>query len=253
MGTASVPFRWPRCRCESSEASAAISGRCATLLSLPCGCSVKREEIGIAREDNMTAMSPQSAETKVNNRWFQFSKRRILILLGLAVVLFAVYVVFSSSSFSEYRRSWTEDYDSERYTQIHKVIDSDPEHLLGKPFDEVSKELNLDKVPWDDVSLQEGPESRMYHFRGFYFWLHVEPLPLGVTPQNWKLYSSSDLERGRVLWLDMQRPFVRIDGIRDQKERMEQWRKGVEEEGRRITEEMRQRRNSGGLSDTNHL
>ena len=184
----------------------------------------------------MTAKSPQSAETKVNNRWFRFSKWALLVSLGLAVALLATYVFIEAFWFSEYRRSWTEDYDKERYARIRKLIDNDPEHLRDKPFDEVSKELSLDNIPWDVVvGFQEPPsgQSRVYHFRGFFVYVELHSLPLGLMPNGNEAWTSTELERHEVLWLG-QRPSVRIDGIRDQKERMEAWRKCVPAGSRRI-------------------
>jgi hypothetical protein len=139
------------------------------------------------------------------------------------------------------------DYDRERYAQIHRALTGDPKHLLDTPFVEVSRELSLDNVPWDDVTLQERgvAESRMYHFRGFYLYVYLNPLPMGITPNSDRTWTSEEHERPKVLWLDGQRSCVRIDGIRDRQERMEWWRKEVEESARRINEAARKRWNGG--------
>jgi hypothetical protein len=155
-----------------------------------------------------------------------------LVLLPLLFAALGILVAF-------YRFilpiSWTADYDKDRYTQIRSTIDADQQHLLGKSLDEVTTKLSLKGIPWDDVSLQEPlhGQARMYHFRGFAFLVELDLLPRGLTPQDRKPWASSDLDRGGVLWLARLRPYVRIDGISDPKERMQEWRKAEHEESER--------------------
>jgi hypothetical protein len=142
--------------------------------------------------------------------------------------------------------SWTADYDKDRYTQIRKAIEADQQHLLGKSLDDVSKELSLEDVPWDDDdSFQRAAGTyRIYHFRGFALYVTLELLPAGITPRSIERgsYTEAELQRHGVLWLAHQYPFVRIDGIRDGKERMKRIRKAVDEECERINAEMKKKR-----------
>jgi hypothetical protein len=140
---------------------------------------------------------------------------------------------------------WTADYDGERYTEIRRAIDADPQHLLGKPFDEISRKLRLEDVPRDDAAVQQEPGMfRIYHFRGFALYVTLERLPAGITPGRRTPWTSTgeELERHGVLWLAHQYPFVRVDGISDGKERMRRFWKAVEEECARINADMERQR-----------
>jgi hypothetical protein len=188
----------------------------------------------------MTTTSSQSAEIKAaNNRWSRLIKRTLLVLLGLAVLLFVAHELCRFAWFQEYRQAWGKDYDRERYTQIRKAIDADPQHLEGKSLDEVTEEFGLGCVPWDNVTLQDPGEARIYHFRGFTLHVTLAFLPPEILSQIPELSRATDPNRHGVLctWA-----YVRIDGISDPKERMLKWREEVDEECRRINEEMRNRR-----------
>ncbi len=177
----------------------------------------------------MATTDPQSAEPKTNNWRFRFSKRKLLIL--------ALSFVVSGIGFTLWRSgllfvSWT------RYTQIRRAIEADPQHLLDEPFDEVSKELSLEDVPWDECTLQGMPgcENRMYHFPGFYLHVTVELLPSGATPSTrnqWYSSHGGHFTPPGAWWLAHQYPFVRIDGISDPKERIERFFREANEEAQR--------------------
>ena len=195
----------------------------------------------------MSVAEPKSTVSKPKRRWLRVIKRTLLVSLGLAVVLLVAKGLYDSFWFQEYLRSRTMDYDREHYTQIRRGITSDPEHLLGKPFEEVSRELSLDNVPWDDVALQErgAAEVRMYHFRGFYLHVYLDILPVEIMPNSDETWTSTELKSHKALRLDGRRTFVRIDGIGDPKEQMEQWKKAVEESERRDEEERTREKYSG--------
>jgi hypothetical protein len=185
----------------------------------------------------MTATEPQPAEPKAKRRWFRFSRRKLLVLTLLFVVS-GLWLALRSFGLP---LSWTADYDKESYTQIRRAIDADQRHLLGKSLDEVTKEFSLEDVPWDDGSFQQPPGMyRIYHFRGFAFYVTLELLPAGITPNSDKPWSSTgeELQRHGVLWLADQSPFVLIDGISDRKERMKRYWKAIDEECERINAEM---------------
>jgi hypothetical protein len=142
-------------------------------------------------------------------------------------------------------RSWTVDYDRARYYEIRRAIDADPRHLLGRPFDEASRRLRLEDVPWDDIAFQSEPGSvRLYHFRGFSLVVTLRSLPAGIPPDRQGPWAPTDeeLSRPRVLWLAHQYPVLQIDGVGDRKERMRRLWKLVEEECERINAEMQRKR-----------
>ena len=128
--------------------------------------------------------------------------------------------------------SWTADYDREGYKRIQRAIAADPQHLLGRRYDEVSRELRLENVPWDDIAMQRPTGmSRMYHFRGFRMDMTLELLPQGITPSSHEQWNATteELERHGTLWLAHDPPFVLVDGIQTQKERIERYRKAEDE------------------------
>jgi len=113
--------------------------------------------------------------------------------------------------------------DQKRRNEIQSTIEADPKKLLGKSLDEVSKQLNLEKVPWDKgyTNFPNG-ELRIYHFPSFSLTMHLVLLPPGIKPrsnQNYS-YTQESLQRTGVRWLDGSYPFVRVDNINDSKERM---------------------------------
>ena len=161
----------------------------------------------------------RSAEPKQENRWFRHHGRSLPVL----TFLFADAGLALALGTSGLPPSWTADYDRARYIQVRQAIEDDREHLLGRSFDDFSKQLRLEDVPWDDGLALQLPEGmyRIYHFQGFALHVTLEPLPAGVTPDRIGRSRCSDEERQRprVLWF-IDAPFVRIDGIGDRRERM---------------------------------
>jgi hypothetical protein len=187
----------------------------------------------------MTPTTSECAQT-TKSRWVRFSRRNVFVF----AVLF-VACVFGLAFWSlGLPVSWTADYDGKRYTQIRRAIDADPQHLLAKSFDEISRKLRLEDVPWDDAAVQQEPGMfRIYHFRGFALHVTLERLPPGMTPDSRTPWTSTgkELERHGVLWLAHQYPCITIDGISDGKERMKRYWKAIDEECERINAEMRKR------------
>lgn len=143
----------------------------------------------------------------------------IALVFALAGLLLAV-LFFAVRDFSVGLSEETTEYDKDRYDQIREAIHQapgarrgDPQHLRGKLLDELTKELSLDGIPWDDISFQEpvGGSTRLYHFRGF-------ALCVCLTRDD------------GVLRLDDRSTFVKIDGVADGKERMRRIREGRAEE-----------------------
>src|SRR5262249_52428842 len=148
-----------------------------------------------------------------------FSGRRLFVL----TFLFIACVVGLALMTLGLPLSRTADYDRGRYREIRRAIDADPQQLLGKPFDEISRKLRLEDVPWDDIAVQQEPGMvRRYHFRGFALDVTLQRLPPGITPESKTPWTASgeELDRHGVLWLAHQYPVVRIDGVSDREERM---------------------------------
>jgi hypothetical protein len=144
--------------------------------------------------------------------------------------------------------TWRVDFDRNRYVEIHDAIKADKSHLLGKSFDEVSKRFGLESVPWDDASFQ-GPNGsyRIYHFRGFAFYVTVGlELPDDSPLRKGGGYTGEDLRRYGVLRLADQYPFVRVDGINDPKERMKRHWDAIHQACARINAEMGRERHRTG-------
>jgi hypothetical protein len=187
----------------------------------------------------MTPSAPECAQT-TKSRFFRFGWRNVLVLTVLFVACGFGLALWSLG----FPVSWTADYDGKRYTQIRRAIDADPQHLLGKSFDEISRKLRLEDVPWDDAAVQQEPGMyRIYHFRGFALHVTLECLPAGITPNSRAPWTSTgeELERHGVLWLAHQYPCITIDGISDGKERMKRYWKAIDEACERINAEMRKR------------
>jgi hypothetical protein len=187
----------------------------------------------------MTPSAPECAQT-TKSRWFPFNRRNVFVFTLLFVACGIGLALWSLGL----PVSWTADYDGKRYTQICSAIDADPKHLLGKSFDEISRKLGLEDVPWDDAAVQQEPGMfRIYHFRGFALYVTLERLPAGITPDSRTPWTSTgkELERHGVLWLAHQYPCVKIDGISDGKERMKRYWKAIDEVCERINAEMRKR------------
>ena len=135
-------------------------------------------------------------------------------------------------------------YDKVRHDQIETCINSRTNHLLGASLDEVSNLLSLRQVPWDAgyTSYPLG-EARIYHFRGFYLYVHLEILPQGTSPTNRNSFSFTEpeLRKNGVRWIAAFRPFVRIDGITNPAVRMTNYWSEIHSGFRKRNEEMKKR------------
>jgi len=187
----------------------------------------------------MVVIQPQSDAPQPKSHWFQLARRKSLVL----ILLFAASGIGLAVWNLGLPPSWTADYDKERYTQIRAAIAADKQHLLGKSFDEVSKQFDLEGVPWDDASVQQSPpcQYRICHFRGFAFYVTVDlQLPTDSPVSKQGGYTGEDLQRYGVLRLAHQYPVVRIDGLNDRQERMKRFWKAVDESCKRINAEKEQ-------------
>ena len=142
--------------------------------------------------------------------------------------------------------TWRVDFDWNRYVEIHDAIKADKSHLLGKSFDEVSKRFGLESVPWDDDPFGQGPANgRIYHFRGFAFYVTVKlELPDNSPLLRQRSFTGEDLRRYGVLRLAHFYPFVRADGINDPTERMKRRRDALDEAYAQINAEMKRERHT---------
>ncbi len=198
----------------------------------------------------MISTDLQLAQPKAGRRWPRLGCCRLSVLTLLVIACGIGLALWSLGL----PLSWTADYDRGRYAEIRWTINTDPQHLLAKPFEEVSRRLRLEDVPWDDISLQELPGTvRLYHFRGFALEVTLRRLPAGITPDSTARWTASveELDRHGVLWLAHQYPVVRIDGVGDRNERMRRFWKEVEEQCERINAEMQRRRRDGGGAGNN--
>ena len=94
----------------------------------------------------MTSTDREFDQPKAKRRWFRFSRAKLFVLTLLLVVCavwLAVWILRQPPG-------WTLDHDRKRYNQIQTAIDADPNHLLGSSLEQVTKELRLENVPWDD-------------------------------------------------------------------------------------------------------
>jgi hypothetical protein len=191
-----------------------------------------------------TAEAP-AAEPKTERRRARFRGRSLFVLAILLVACAAGYVLRHEAL----PLSWTADYDRARYNEIRRAIDADPNHLAGKPFDEISRRFGLEDVPWDDGAVQqESGMFRIYHFRGFSLHLTLRRLPPGSTPDRvepWTGDYKDLLERG-LLWVGPSYPALWVDGISDPKARMDRYWKEVQEMCDRMNAEMDQERQRDG-------
>ncbi len=188
-----------------------------------------------------TETEPQLAEPKAKRRWLQFRWWKLLVLTLLFVVVCGIGIGLKLGML-RLPLSWTADYDRKSYARVHGGIEADPQHLLDRPFAQVSRELGLENVPWDDIATQQPMGmSRMYHFRGFRLYVTLELLPPGITPKSTQQWNTTqeELDRHGVLWLAHNAPpFVLIDGIQTQKERIEKYRKMEDEICRQMNAEV---------------
>ena len=165
----------------------------------------------------------------------QPSKRlRRSVVLGISILSVVSAVAFSIHAIGPATWAWLAGYDHTSYARITQAIAIDPQHLCGRQLYDVSRELGLEDVPWDDGNVQNEPGSfRIYHFRGFAVYVTLDYTRSGVT-RNILLERGSTEEK--VLGRDLLRihptiaPFARIDGICGREERMRQYWARVDED-----------------------
>jgi hypothetical protein len=189
----------------------------------------------------MTPTDPEFDQPKAKRRWFPLSRTEVYVLTFLFVVCGICLVVWLLRQ----PPGWTLDHDRKRFNQIQAAIDADPHHLLGKSLDQVTKELGLENVPWDDGSTQNGPGTyRLYHFQGFALYVTLQNLPAGIAPGEMvgRSFTSEELSRPEVPWLLNYNPYIVIDGIRDGKERIAKFWKAADESVKQINDEMKRKR-----------
>lgn len=189
----------------------------------------------------MVTIQTQLDALEPKRQWFRFNWLRLVVLtLLLAASAYIGLVVWSG--LIGFPPTWTTaDYDEQRYQQIRTAIATDPKHLLGKPFDEIAKALSLEEVPWDDATVQEGWQHRIYHFRGFALSIHVDRELPADSPLRSGPYTQADLQKYGVVKL-VHHPALRIDGLNDRRERMRRFWKAFEEECDRINAQMERTR-----------
>jgi hypothetical protein len=138
--------------------------------------------------------------------------------------------------------TWVYDYDRAAYDRIVEAIAADPQHLCGQRLYDVSRELGLKDVPWDDGNVQNLSGSlRIYHFRGFSLNLPLDYTSQGVTEEMLLARGESTEQppaRDLLRINRFQYPSVWVDGIGNREERMRQFRKRVEDNIREINEKM---------------
>ena len=186
---------------------------------------------------------PQSHAPQPKSQWSRFTRPKLLVLTLLLAASGIGLAVWNRGL----PPSWTADFDTERYRQIRAAIAADPKHLLGKSLDEVTKALSLEDVPWDDTSVQQMPpcQFRIYHFRGFAFYVTINRELPEDSPLRTRSYTGEEIQRYGVVRLSYPPPFIRIDGLNDRQERMKRYWEAVDESCERINAEMeRQRRQS---------
>ena len=181
----------------------------------------------------MTSIAPEFAPIQAKPRWQRFGRWKLIV--------FALPLVVCEIGFEMWRQgfplSCTADYDRVRYDEIRWAIDADPKHLLGTSFDEFSRQMRLDAVPWDDAAIQQEPGMfRIYHFRGFALYVTLSRLPPGTPPDTRVPMRArgQELDHHEVLWFAHQYPYVIIDGVSEGKERMRRYWKAYDDECERI-------------------
>lgn len=168
------------------------------------------------------------------------SRAPIIILAGVACLLFILFVLWARGL----PPSWAFDYDQAAYRDITRKI-ADPQRLSGRRFDDVSRELELDDISWDDINFQAPGPCLMYHFRGFALIVRLEYARDGVIPDTLKKQGSADerLPNRELLRIDSHsRPYIEIDGISTREERMRQYNERLEAQIEEINREMKSNR-----------
>lgn len=178
----------------------------------------------------------RTAGSKVEGRR---SQRLPYVLYG--IVWLSVLVAISLSAYRS-RARFKASYDEARYNQISKVIAADPQHFRGRRLVDVTTELGLEDVPWDDTGAGFSPGSnRYYHFRGFRLMLTLDENREGVTPNMLMgIGTAEEKLRGReLLRIDPHFPPQAVyDGISSREERMRRYWEEAEKEAREINKRM---------------
>ncbi len=177
--------------------------------------------------------SPQLAPTR---------SRAPIILLGIgACLLFVLFVLWARGL----PRSWVFDYDHAAYADIAKKFTANPQRLAGRRFDDVSRELGLEDIPWDDINFQAPGPCLMYHFRGFALILRLEYSHERVPSETLNKRVSPDkiaderLPYRELLRIDSRSPpYIKIDGIATREERMRQHNALLEAQIEEINKQM---------------
>lgn len=180
----------------------------------------------------ITATEPQG---DCRRPWPRRIVIRLIVFLSLASVLAIAYwasglpLPWDEDWMAGYNRarSWTAEYDKASYYRITRAIAADPQRFCGRRLDDLSRELSLEDVPWDDGNLQNMPGSfRIYHFPGFALYVSLDWGRDGVT-SDMLLERGSPSERLRghdLLRIDVhQHPYVLIDGVHGREERMRRY------------------------------
>lgn len=117
-------------------------------------------------------------------------------------------------------------YDKDKYEEILKYLGKDSSKLFGTPINTLISTLDLTNVEWNyGYTNMPNGEVRIYHFDGFYLFLHLEILPKDIDFNKRKQYSSTfaDLKKNGVRYLSSFNSFVRIDGIEQSDKRLTEY------------------------------
>lgn len=180
----------------------------------------------------------QTEQPRVKRRRFRVGRwaLRVFLVLLLGVVGLASWIVRDLSEHGFFL-PWTADYDRAVYARVRQAVEADPHGEHGRPFDEVSRELGLDDVPWDDAAFQSEPGMyRIYHYHGFALHVWLRRFRAGITPAT-PVGSSAPPDAPERIWLLHGYSFVHVDGL-DRQERMRRYWKAIQDECDRINAEM---------------
>ena len=169
------------------------------------------------------------------------SRAPIIILAIGACLLFLLFCLWARGL----PPSWVFEYDHAAHADVRKKITSDPQRFAGRRFDDVSRELGLDDIPWDDINFQSPGPRLMYHFRGFALILPLEYAQEVVTLEMLNKRVSADKitddrlpYRERLRINSNSRPYIWIDGISSREERMRRHNEQLEAQIEEINREM---------------
>jgi hypothetical protein len=160
-----------------------------------------------------------------------------LILACVAACLLLVFFVFLARW---PLKSWVFDYDYAAHRSLTQQIAADPQRFGGRELTEVTSELGLEGIPWDDAVVQTGGSCRMYHFPGFVLTVHLEYARERITEKMFRDLSEEQLNaRDDLLRIHPRfRPFANIDGISTREQRMQQYHTRLQADFDRINAEM---------------